>query len=237
MKVCNMRGSIESIETLGLLDGPGIRVVVFMSGCKLRCLYCHNPETWKMTNYNYTVDELVKKILRYKTYFNQNGGVTFSGGEPLLQSEFLYQVALKLKEHNINIALDTAGVGHKYDKLLDIVDLVIYDIKAVKPKEYTNITGYKIEESNEFIRQCNLKNKKMWLRSVIIPGINDTIEYIRNLKDFIKVFNNVEKIELLPYHKMGIKKYQELNIKYPLEDIDDMNIDECKKLENLLKED
>ena len=143
MKKCDLKGSIDSIETLGLVDGPGIRTVVFLNGCKLRCLYCHNPEMWKIKDYNMTVDELVNKILRYKPYYKDNGGVTFSGGEPLLQSDYLLEVCKHLKKEKINIALDTAGVGNYNEKLLDYIDLIIFDIKAVKSDDYNYITGYK----------------------------------------------------------------------------------------------
>ena len=169
MKKCDLKGSIDSIETLGLVDGPGIRTVVFLNGCKLRCLYCHNPEMWKIKDYNMTVDELVNKILRYKPYYKDNGGVTFSGGEPLLQSDYLLEVCKRLKKEKINIALDTAGVGNYNEKLLDYIDLIIFDIKAVKSDDYNYITGYKIDESLKFLNKCQEKNIKMWIRQVIVP--------------------------------------------------------------------
>lgn len=140
-----IKGAISKIETLGLVDGPGIRVVIFMEGCKLRCLFCHNPEMWTIKEYNYEVEELVNKILRYKPYFNNNGGVTFSGGEPLLQSNFILEVSKKLKSHDIHIALDTSGVGDNYEQLLNYIDLVILDIKALTPNQYLEMTKNKIE--------------------------------------------------------------------------------------------
>lgn len=233
MKNCN--GSIDSIETLGLVDGPGIRTVVFLNGCKLRCLYCHNPEMWKLKEYNITVNELVDKILRYKPYYKTDGGVTFSGGEPLLQSEFLLEVCKELKKHNINIALDTAGVGSYNEELLDYIDLIIFDVKAVKEDDYYNLTNHKINESLEFLKKCQEKNKKFWIRQVIVPGINDTEENILNLKEFIKNIKNVEKVELLPYHTMAIDKYKKLNIDYKLKDVLDMDKKRIKELELLLK--
>ena len=143
------QGSIANIETFGLVDGPGIRTVVFLNGCKLRCIFCHNPEMLKMQQNNYTSEELVKKILRNKPYFKRNnGGVTFSGGEPLLQYDFLVETCKLLKKENIHIALDTAGVGNgKYDEILDIVDLVIFDIKATEEELYNYITENHISES------------------------------------------------------------------------------------------
>ena len=182
MKKCDLKGSIDSIETLGLVDGPGIRTVVFLNGCKLRCLYCHNPEMWKIKDYNMTVDELVNKILRYKPYYKDNGGVTFSGGEPLLQSDYLLEVCKRLKKEKINIALDTAGVGNYNEKLLDYIDLIIFDIKAVKSDDYNYITGYKIDESLKFLNKCQEKNIKMWIRQVIVQKINDNEKNILELK-------------------------------------------------------
>ena len=234
MKKCDLKGSIDSIETLGLVDGPGIRTVVFLNGCKLRCLYCHNPEMWKINDYNITVDELVNKILRYKPYYKDNGGVTFSGGEPLLQSDYLLEVCKRLKKEKINIALDTAGVGNYNEKLLDYIDLIIFDIKAVKSDDYNYITGYKIDESLKFLNKCQEKNIKMWIRQVIVPKINDNEKNILELKKFISKLKNVEKVELLPYHTMAIDKYKKLGIEYKLTGLEAMNKEKCKKLEKLL---
>ena len=230
MKKSNIMGSINSIESFGLVDGPGIRTVVFLNGCKLRCLYCHNPEMWVKQDLNYTKEELVKKIVRNKPYFSNNGGVTFSGGEPLLQSEFLLEVCKELKKENIHIALDTAGVGSNYEELFDYIDLVILDIKHIENNGYKYITKRSMNDFNNFIEFLNSKNKKVWIRQVIIPGINDNSKYIKKLKLFIKKINNIEKIEFLPYHKMGIDKYKKLNINYPLKDIDEMNKKTCDEL-------
>ena len=234
MKKCDLKGSIDSIETLGLVDGPGIRTVVFMNGCKLRCLYCHNPEMWQIKDYNMTVDELVSKILKYKPYYKNNGGVTFSGGEPLLQSEYLLEVCKELKKHDIHIALDTAGVGTYDEELLDYIDLIIFDVKAVNKDDYYKLTAEKMEESLEFLNKCQEKDKKLWIRQVIVPGINDTEENIFNLKEFISKLKNVEKVELLPYHTMAIDKYKKLGLKYKLNGVENMDKEKCKELEELL---
>lgn len=230
MKKSNIMGSVNSIESFGLVDGPGIRTVIFLNGCKLRCLYCHNPEMWVKQELNYTVDDLVKKIVRNKPYFSNNGGVTFSGGEPLLQSEFLLEVCKKLKKENIHIAIDTAGVGNYYKELFDYIDLVILDIKHVEEKGYIYITKRKMDDFNNFIEFLNKSDKKVWLRQVIVPGINDNLDYLKKLKLFIKRINNIEKIEFLPYHKMGIEKYRNLNIEYRLKDIEEMDKYACEKL-------
>ena len=182
------KGSVAQIESMGLVDGPGIRTVVFMSGCKLRCLFCHNPEMFKLGELNYTPVELFNKIMRNKPYFQKNGGVTFSGGEPLLQSEFIIEVCQLLKKENIHIALDTAGVGNgNYDEILNLVDLVIFDIKALADDSYKQITNNNINESLKFLKKCQKLNKKMWLRQVIVPDINDNETYINELAEFIKI--------------------------------------------------
>ncbi len=232
MKKCNL-ASIDSIESAGMLDGPGIRTIIFFNGCKLRCLYCHNPETWKMGKLNYTVDEVFEKIIKNKPYFRNKGGVTFSGGEPLLHSDFIVELSKKLKKEGVHIALDTAGVGnHNYDEILPLMDLIILDIKDIFSESYMSLTGYDIKESLYFIDKIKEYNKKIWIRQVIIPGINDNINYIKNLKEFLKNINNIEKIEFIPYHEYAKDKYKKLNIKYPLEHLKSMDID---KVENLYK--
>ena len=230
MKKSNIMGSINSIESFGLVDGPGIRTVVFLNGCKLRCKYCHNPEMWTKGDNNYTVDELVNKIIRNKPYFSNNGGVTFSGGEPLLQSDFLIEVCKKIKKENIHICLDTAGVGEIKEELFNYIDLIILDIKHIDEVGYKNITLRKMDDFNNFVNFINKRDIKIWLRQVIVPGINDNIEYIKKLKIFIKNIKNVEKIEFLPYHKMGIEKYEKLGIEYSLKDVEEMDKEKCDKL-------
>ena len=233
-----IKGSVAQIESLGLVDGPGIRTVVFLSGCKLRCLFCHNPEMFKKGEENYTPEELFEKIIRNKPYFNRNnGGVTFSGGEPLLQSKFVIEVCKLLKQENVHIALDTAGVGNgNYEEILNLVDLVIFDIKAITNTKYKEMTSNNIDESLEFLNICQKLNKKMWLRQVIVPGINDNLQYIDELANFINKLKNIEKVELLPYHTMAKEKYEKLNILYKLANIIDMDIEKCKELEELLRE-
>jgi len=226
-----LKGSINQIETLGLLDGPGVRVVIFLNGCLLRCKYCHNPEMWTIKEKNYTVQELVKKILRYKPYFSSSGGVTFSGGEPLLQSAFLLEVIKELKLENIHIAIDTSGVSDKLsEELLKLVDLVIFDVKHINDNDYKKLTGLDIKSSLEFIELCNKLKKKMWVRQVIIPDVNDNKEYIKKLHEFIKKIKTVEKVEFLPYHKLGIEKYKKLGLVDPYHDKDAMSKTKCNKL-------
>lgn len=229
------KGSIDSFETFSTLDGPGIRTVVFLNGCKLRCLFCHNPEMWNLKEKNFTPEEVAQKILRNKPYFKNGGGVTFSGGEPLLQIDFLIETCKLLKHENIHIALDTAGVGlGDYDEILSLVDLVIFDIKALDDINYMEMTGNKISESLKFLECCQKHNKKMWIRQVIVPGINDSEAYIDSLAHFIKKLKNIEKIELLPFHTMAYEKYKKLNLDNPLKDKVNMDKEKCNELEKIL---
>lgn len=233
-----MIGKVNSIETMGLVDGPGVRFVVFMQGCPLRCKYCHNPETWEINGKadEYSPKQLVKKILNYKPYFKNNGGVTFSGGEPLMQKEFLLECLKLCKKENIHTCLDTAGSILDCKEILKYTDLVIFDIKATNKNNYKFMTGGNIDTSLKFLKLCQEMNKRLWIRAVIIPGINDTKHYIKELIDFIKPLKNIEKVELLPYHNMAISKYEDLKINYPLKKTPNMDKDKCKSLENMLKE-
>ncbi len=229
MKKCS--GFIDSIESMGLVDGPGIRTVVFLTGCKLRCLFCHNPEMWVKGGDEYTPEELVKRILRNKPYFGKQGGVTFSGGEPLLQIDFLLEVCRLLKKEGINIALDTAGVGLGYYKeILDLVDLVILDIKYTNNDGYKKLTGMDISESEKFINELNKSGKDVWIRQVMVPGMMDSEEYIDSLARYILKIKNVQKIEFLPFHHLGFSKYEKLGINNPLIDVPEMDKDKCDEL-------
>ena len=232
-----IKASIDSFETFGLVDGPGIRVVVFFNGCKLRCKYCHNPEMWTKKEDNYSPQELVEKIKRYKNYFKNNGGVTFSGGEPLLHSKFIIETAKLLKEENIHIALDTAGVGlGDYEEVLKYIDLVILDIKHTTKEGYKDITGLEITETEKFIEILNKQNKPVWIRQVIVPGIMDNEEYIDSLIEYIKKIKNIERVDFLPFHRLGREKYLALNIPYPYEDKNDMSKEKCDILHKYFEE-
>ena len=235
MEKNNMLGNISSFETMGLVDGPGVRFVVFLQGCPLRCAYCHNPEMWnpKEEKIQMTPEELVKKIKRYRVYF-KDGGVTVSGGEPLLQAKFVTEVFKLCKQEGIHTCLDTSGYGDDYDELLDYCDLIILDVKELNPDKYKNLVGKEIDKFSKFLKTCQEKNKKMWFRQVIVPGYNDTKESVLALKEFADNFSNIEKIELLPYHTMAIKKYKELGIPYRLSEVPAMDKKKCKDLEKYL---
>jgi len=227
-----IRGSVDSIESFGLVDGPGIRTVVFLNGCMLRCKYCHNPEMWVKGHENMTASEVVSRVLRNKPYFKRNhGGVTFSGGEPLLQVDFLIDVCKRLKQEGIHIALDTAGVGiGKYEEILKYVDLVLLDVKHVHVLDYKDLTGHAMDESLKFIELLNQSGVSVWIRQVIVPGLMDNRKYLEDLNEFLKKILNIERIDFLPYHKLGSEKYERLGIENPYQDMPEMDKDKCEKL-------
>ena len=237
-----LKGRIHSIETSGCFDGPGIRTVVFFQGCPLRCIYCHNPDTWdRNKGEEYSVAELMVKIRKYKNYYRASGGgVTFSGGEPLLQAEFLLEMLKACKEEGINTAVDTSGIllndRDLLREILAMADYVILDIKGVDPGQYKMLTGRNKYDLPEFIDLLNSLNKKVWLRYVAVPGINDSEEEIRDLKKIIKTVNNAVKIEVLAFHQMGSFKYEELGIEYKLEGHPEMEFKRAKQIEKQLSE-
>lgn len=236
-----MDGKIHSIESFSTVDGPGIRYVVFMQGCNLRCKFCHNPDTWCLETKNIiTSDELVDKILRAKVYFNQKGGVTFSGGEPLLQAEFLIEVCKKLKENNIHITLDTAGNfdknNEKIIELLQYIDLVLFDIKHLDKSIHKDLVGVENNKILELLKYIDEMKINTWIRVVYIPGITDQNDNIEKLKVLINNLNFVQKVEFLPYHEMGKYKWDELKLKYHLEDFRVSTDEECQKIEMYLND-
>ena len=226
-----MSGYVNSIETFGLLDGPGIRNVVFLSGCKLRCQYCHNPEMWQQQGSKMTSEEILEKVLRNKPYFKRGGGVTFSGGEPLLQKDFLIETCQLLKKNDIHIALDTSGVGiGSYDEILKWVDLVLLDIKHIDENSYFELTGQKMDEVKKFIEALNKSGIKVIIRQVVVPEITDSDSYIEGLVTYLKQIKNIEKVEFLPFHHLGFQKYERLNIPNPLKDKEEMDPKKCEEL-------
>ena len=233
-----VKGTIHSVESMGLVDGPGIRVVIFFQGCALRCKFCHNPDTWTPNGgEEYTPEQLFDRIERFKSYFAASGGgVTFSGGDPLRQPEFLLEVLKLCKERGINTCLDTSGHGFgDYDEILKYTDLVLYDVKHLTREGYKDMTGIEIDETQKFLEACKKMGTKMWIRQVVVPGKTDSEEYIRELGKFVKTLNNVEKVELLPYHLLGVNKYETLGIKYRLEGLEAMDKEACKGLYKFLE--
>ena len=216
----SITGKIHSIETCGTVDGPGIRFVIFMQGCPLRCKYCHNPDTWKLGDgTEKTVDEIFDEIKKYKSYMNfSGGGVTITGGEPLLQATFAKELFIRCKEEGIHTAIDTSGYlfNDTIKEVLTYTDLVLLDIKCYDSKQYKYITGAQLEPTIEFINYLGEINKPVWIRYVLVPNLSDNKKHIEALSIFLSKFNNIQRIELLPFHKMGEYKWEELGYKYEL---------------------
>ena len=214
-------GKIHSFQSLGTVDGPGIRSVIFMQGCPLRCVCCHNPDTWNFEGGNeMSADELVNKVLRYKTYYGQNGGITVSGGEPLMQAEFLTELFKKMKHHGVHTALDTSGcvLNDTVKDLLEYTDLVLLDFKYTDEGDYLKYTIMEMSKAREFLDYLQETNKKTWLRYVVIPNLNDGKESFAKLFELKNQYSCVEKIELLPFRKLCLEKYDEMGIEFPLKD-------------------
>ena len=213
-----MKGYIHSVQSLGTVDGPGVRTVVFTAGCPLRCVYCHNPDTWDINDGSATTpDALVEQILRFYPYI-KDGGVTFSGGEPLMQAEFVYQTSKLLKEHNLHIALDTSGCiqNSETEKLLKTVDLILLDIKMTSDEDYKKHIGTELKKIISFLDKLQELNKDVWIRHVVVPGINDTDEDVLKLKKLICSYSCIKKIELLPFKNLCLEKYENMGIEFPL---------------------
>lgn len=236
-----MKGNIHSIETFGTVDGPGVRYVIFMQGCNFRCSYCHNPDTWECGKGTwYTVDEVLEDVVKYKRYIE---GITVTGGEPLLQLEFVTELFSKAKSEGLTTCVDTSGsifnydnkeLVSKLDNFLDVCDLVMLDIKHIDNTEHIKLTGNGNENILAFAEYLSKKNKDMWLRYVLVPTINDQEHHLKNWKLFADKLNNVKKIELLPYHKLALNKYQELGIEYKLKDIDEPTTEQIFKAKKIL---
>lgn len=223
-----MTGHIHSFESFGTVDGPGIRFVVFLQGCPLRCQYCHNPDTWGAGGQEYTVEEVVQRVVRYKNYFGDKGGVTVTGGEPLLQIDFVTELFTALKAKGIHTCIDTSGIMfhegdavnvEKHKKLLPVTDLVLLDIKHIDDEACKKLTGQSNANTLAFAKFLSDNGVKMWIRQVLVPGLTDDEEDLKKTRAFIDELNTVEKVEVLPYHTMGAVKYEKLGLDYPLKDV------------------
>lgn len=234
-----MIGRIHSIESFGTVDGPGIRFVIFMQGCTLKCKYCHNRDTWNVkAGKEISINELIKEILNYKTYIdNSGGGVTVSGGEPLLQAEFVTELFKELKELGIHTALDTAGsipLSSEIKELLKYTDLVLLDIKHIDDEKSKQLTGFSNKNNLEFAKYLNNVNIPVWIRQVLVPGYTDDKFDLQKLKNFLDTLSNVEKVEILPYHNLGMFKWKELGDTYELESVVPPSQEDIKKAEQIL---
>ncbi|BFK65216.1 pyruvate formate-lyase-activating protein [Dorea formicigenerans] len=224
-----MEGYIHSTESFGSVDGPGVRFVIFTAGCPMRCQFCHNPDTWNMKTGTLTsTDDLIKKALRYRSYWGDEGGITVSGGEPLLQIDFLTELFKKAKENGIHTTLDTSGnpftreepFFSKFNELMQYTDLILLDIKHIDKKEHIRLTGHTNKNILDLATYLSDMKKPVWIRHVLVPKRNDKDEYLDRLHEFILTLHNVERVEVLPYHTLGAYKWKELGMEYPLEGID-----------------
>ena len=223
-----MLAKIHSFESFGTVDGPGIRFVVFFKGCPLRCQYCHNPDTWTMAGAKeMSVDEIVTNVLKYRSYYGEKGGITVSGGEPLLQIDFVIELFKKLKASRINTCVDTSGITfdptnaqsvEKHEELIKYTDLFLLDIKHIDSDKHKEITGQGNENVLAFAKFLSDNGKRIWIRHVLVSSLTDNDESLIKLKEFISSLSTVEKIEVLPYHSMGKVKYDNLGIDYVLKD-------------------
>lgn len=230
---------VHSIETFGTVDGPGIRFVLFLQGCNLSCKYCHNKDTCSFQAGSIkSLDELLEKILKFKTYFKtSNGGVTVSGGEPLLQVAFVINLFKKLKESNIHTTLDTSGnlpLEDKIKELLKYTDLVLLDIKHINNNKCIELTGHSNKNTLNFAKYLSDNNIPVWIRQVLIPEITDDINDLKLLKEFLSTLKNVEKIEFLPYHKMGLYKWEQLGLEYPLKNVREATKEDVLRAKKIL---
>ena len=235
-----LSGKIHSIETCGTVDGPGVRFVVFLQGCPMRCLYCHNPDSW---NYNagseVSVDELLKKFDGVKEFL-KNGGITVTGGEPLVQIDFVTELFKQARLKEIHTALDTSGIlfnnndTNKIDELLKFTSLVMLDIKHIDEAEHKKLTGHSNKSVLEFAKYLSDKDIPVWIRHVVVPTITDRPEYLEKLGEFLGSLNNIKALDVLPYHNMAIPKYEQLGIDYPLKGISPLTKEEAIKARNII---
>ena len=247
MKECSSNkntGRIHSIESFGSVDGPGIRFVAFLKGCHMRCQFCHNPDTWDVNGGQIkTADELLTQALKYKTYWKKEGGITISGGEPLLQIDFLIEFFKKAKVKGVHMTLDTSGYLFtreepfisKFNELMKVTDLVMLDIKDIDETAHKKLTGWSNSRILDMAKYLSEINKPVWIRHVLVPGGSDNDDKLKKLSEFIKTLNNVERVEVLPYHSLGTFKWEQLGIDYPLKGVEPPTKDRIENARNILR--
>lgn len=221
----NMTGYIHSLESFGLVDGPGVRFVVFLQGCAMRCKFCHNPETWKSGGEEWTAEKLYERVYRYHKYWKNNGGITVSGGEPLLQMEFVTELFRLAKKDGVHTAIDTAGQPFSEDpqwlesfkELMSVTDLVILDLKEIDAEKHKSLTGFDNANILKMAQWLSDNGHSMWIRHVLVPNLTDDADGLKKMHKFISDLKTVERVEILPYHTLGIMKWDSLGVKYPLE--------------------
>lgn len=234
--------ALHSVETFGSVDGPGVRFVIFLKGCQMRCQYCHNPDTWQKGEGDTTSEELLKKALRYRSYWGKDGGITVSGGEPLLQIDFLMDLFTRAKKSGIHTVIDTCGnpftreepFFSKFQELMKVTDLLLVDIKHIEEKAHLALTGQQNANILDMIRYLDEIQKPIWIRHVLVPGINDEEEALQKLSKFLRSLRNVMRVEILPYHTLGIYKWKELGIPYALQDTPQPSKEQVDKAREIL---
>lgn len=233
-----MIGKIHSIESLGTVDGPGIRSVVFFQGCALRCRYCHNPDTWLQSEgIEIDSEEVVKKVLRFNSYFGSEGGVTLSGGEPMLQPEFAATILKGCKEYGLHTVVDTSGWVDisALQQVLPYTDLLLLDVKALSGKEYQWLTGKKEDKFRKALTWIKKQKQDLWLRYVVLPGINDGESQVEQLRELVADLSPcIRRVELLPYHTLGVHKWERLGLNYSLGELPPPSEDQIKQMHELL---
>lgn len=221
----NITGYVHSLESFGLVDGPGVRFVVFLQGCAMRCKFCHNPETWKSGGEEWTAEKLYERVYRYHKYWKNNGGITVSGGEPLLQMKFVTELFRLAKKDGVHTAIDTAGQPFSDDsqwlesfkELMSVTDLVILDLKEMDAEKHKSLTGFDNANILKMAQWLSDNGHSMWIRHVLVPNLTDDADGLQKMHEFISGLKTVERVEILPYHTLGIMKWNSLGIKYPLE--------------------
>lgn len=240
------KGYVHSLESFGSVDGPGVRFIIFLSGCAMRCRFCHNPDTWNMQSGKpYTADALLKQALKYRSYWGSKGGITVSGGEPLLQINFLTELFQKAKEKGIHTTLDTSGGPFtkeepffgKFIELMKYTDLILLDIKHIDDEQHRILTGCTNRNILELAEYLSDLQKPVWIRHVLVPGQSDNDAYLKKLNAFIGTLKNVEKVEVLPYHTLGTYKWEELGLDYPLKGVEPPGKERIENAESLLQTD
>ena len=232
-----IKGNIHSIQSLGTVDGPGVRFVVFMQGCNLRCGCCHNPDTWEMTGgTEYTADEILQRVLRCREYFGKDGGITISGGEPLLQSEFCRELFTLCHEVGINTCLDTSGsiLNDDVKSLLEVTDRVLLDVKFTNDADYREFAGCSMEKPLEFLKYLQSKEIKTTLRQVIIPTLTDNCDNVKHIKQIADNHPCVDKIELLPFRKICQTKYDNMGLEFRFGNLPEPTKDKMQELNTLI---
>ena len=237
-------GNIHSVETFGSVDGPGVRFLIFLQGCPMRCRYCHNADTWRTQGGTpMTADALLDRAQRYRAYWGSEGGITVSGGEPLAQIDFLLELFQKAKQRGINTCIDTSGQPFtrrepffsKFERLLDSTDLLLVDIKHIDPAEHVKLTGQKNDNILDMLRYLSERRQPVWIRHVLVTGVTDDDGYLRRTRDFIAALQNVEKIEVLPYHSMGAFKWKEQGLAYTLDGVLPPDAERVANAERILR--